>query len=220
MSLDYNAPLIFAPLAAYFYALGLLNTGRRPKLVDGRSDFLLLASGLSGLIVFGPLGLSWVQPRFGQVDPLQVLRLLVLYAIVALLWSSRYNRRVVVYNVDSERVRSALESRAEGTGFRESFRGLEDPENRRGIAVEPSPRTHSATIDFAGDWEEGDIQEWKEGLKVALEAMLPARPKSWFPYFLFTASCATMMFPLVALLITQPRARAAFWMLFRQFQGG
>jgi hypothetical protein len=217
---DYNAPLIFAPLAAYFYALGLLNTGRRPKLVDGRTDFLLLASGLSGLIVFGPLGLSWVQPRIGQVDPLQVLRLLILYAIVALLWSSRYARRVVVYNVDPDRVRAALESRAEGTDFRESFRGLEDATNRRGIAVEPSPRTHSATVDFAGNWDEAAIQEWKEGLKVALEAMPQARPKSWFPYLLFAASCATMVSPLAALLITQPRARAAFWMLFRQIQGG
>lgn len=220
MSLSYNAPLIFAPLAVYFYTLGLLNSGHRAKILDGRTDFLLLAASLSGLIVFGPLGLSWIQPRIGQIDPLQILRLLALYGIVTLFLSIRYGRRLVIYNADPGQVRSILESQAEGTGFRPTLQGLEDPKSGQRIAIDPSPRTHSTTIDFEGPWQEIPFQEWREATRGALEESARGQPRSRLTYVLFGASCLMMVFPLAALLITQPRARAAFWMLIQQIRGG
>jgi hypothetical protein len=49
---------VAAPVALYFLVLGLLNTRRRPQLVRGRVDFLLLVAALAPLAIC-PLA-AWV----------------------------------------------------------------------------------------------------------------------------------------------------------------
>jgi hypothetical protein len=46
--------LAFLPLAGYFFWLALLNVCRKPTVISGERDFMLLSCGLFGLLTLGP----------------------------------------------------------------------------------------------------------------------------------------------------------------------
>ena len=58
--------LTATPLAAYFYALGLFHSGRRPRLVSGPVDVGLMAFGLGG---WSPSGRSAGRSSAGWSGP-------------------------------------------------------------------------------------------------------------------------------------------------------
>ena len=47
----------FVPLALYCLWVAGLNLGRRPRVISGAVDLMLLAAGVSGLMIVGPLEL-------------------------------------------------------------------------------------------------------------------------------------------------------------------
>src|SRR5438105_4809609 len=51
--------LMVTPLAVYLYLLAVWQAGRHPRVVSGRLDVWLLALGLGGLALLGPLG-QWL----------------------------------------------------------------------------------------------------------------------------------------------------------------
>ena len=90
------------PLGIYFLFLGWLHLRGRPIAVSGGWDFAVLAGGLAGLAVVGPLAL--LQPlaggsRWSALMLLLGCGLLVAIAVLAM------RPRLVVYNITLEQLR-------------------------------------------------------------------------------------------------------------------
>ncbi|MFM8284488.1 MAG: hypothetical protein ACKOCW_13130 [Planctomycetaceae bacterium] len=99
------------PLGAYLLLLGWLHLRGRPAVVSGALDAILLALGLSGLVLVGPLAL--VRPAAGASPwswPILLLAL-CLSVVLAVLVS---RPRLVVYNVTPEQVRPLVAEVASG----------------------------------------------------------------------------------------------------------
>ena len=93
------------PAAAYLLILAGLHVRRRPSVVAGSSDLLLLAAATAGLAVAGPLAL--LQPVVGGTIWAACMLLLgigLLFA--ALLLAAR--PRLVVYNMTCEQLRPVV----------------------------------------------------------------------------------------------------------------
>ncbi len=99
------------PVAAYFIALGLVNSQSTPKVVDARSDFLALTFACCPLL-FWPVpaliqaGLSWVA-----------LVGLVLLVPLFLSFTRGMDCDWVVYNISDFRARRDLERAAQRLGW-------------------------------------------------------------------------------------------------------
>lgn len=90
------------PFAAYMAAIGWLHSRRRPVALSGPFDAVLLAAGLSGLVVIGPLAV--VQPALGT-SPWAAAMLLLVFAIVVACGILAARPRLVVYNVSLDQIR-------------------------------------------------------------------------------------------------------------------
>src|SRR4051812_45378913 len=95
--------LTATPLAAYFYALGLIHGGRRPVALSGPADVGLMATGLGGLVAFGPFGRSVLARLVGaEVGPLGW----TIWVTVVVLWSlvlaGSAALRVTVYHLSAD----------------------------------------------------------------------------------------------------------------------
>ena len=93
------------PAAAYLLALAGLHARRRPSVVAGSIDLLLLAAATAGIVVAGPLAL--LQPVVGGTAWAACMLLLgtgLLFA--ALLLAAR--PRLVVYNITPEQLRPVV----------------------------------------------------------------------------------------------------------------
>src|ERR1700757_2301446 len=93
--------LMVTPLAMYLYLLAVWQAGRHPRVVTGSRDVWLLAAGLGGLGLFGPLG-QWLAGLISN-NPRLLHRLLL--ALVGMLivgrLARRSERRLVIYHVDA-----------------------------------------------------------------------------------------------------------------------
>src|SRR5690348_15210852 len=94
--------LMVIPLSLYLYVLGIWHSGRTPRVVAGPVDLGLLAFGLSGLLIFGPIGRLWPWHARGLPGVWAWLALTAFVVLLALPWLPRSFRRLAVYNVDPE----------------------------------------------------------------------------------------------------------------------
>lgn len=90
------------PLAAYMVAIAVLHLRRRPVVLSGARDAMLLAAGVSGLVVAGPLAL--LQPLTGS-SPWTAAALLAGFAILVAFAILAARPRLVVYNVGLDQLR-------------------------------------------------------------------------------------------------------------------
>lgn len=90
------------PLAGYLLVLAWMHLRRRPCVVSGTWDGVLLAAAIAGLALAGPLAL--VRPAFGGSGWGWVIMLLLLGLVVAVcILAAR--PRLVVYNISAEQLR-------------------------------------------------------------------------------------------------------------------
>ena len=118
--------LTATPLAAYFYILGVLHSGRRPRLVAGPVDVGLLAMGLGGLVAFGPFGRAVLGRIVGEpAGPVAWSIWLALIGLWSLVLAGSASLRMTIYHVSPDEldraVREAL-ARLDG-GFSRTLRG-------------------------------------------------------------------------------------------------
>ena len=101
--------IALVPLAAYLLLLGVFNLRRRPVVLSGGRDWLLLGFGLFGLALVGPLEqfllTEWWAFRFGGYAWLMLICLYLLSVSLAIMMGPP---RIVIYNSDVEMVRPAI----------------------------------------------------------------------------------------------------------------
>ncbi len=93
------------PLGLYVAALGWLNLRRRPTVLGGGQDLILLAAAVSGMVLSGPLAL--VQPALGAA-PWATGMLLSLFVLVVASGILVTRPRLVVYNMTVEQLRPVV----------------------------------------------------------------------------------------------------------------
>jgi hypothetical protein len=93
------------PLGGYLGLLGWLHLRRRPTLLGGGQDLLLLALAVSGLMMAGPLAL--VQPALGAT-PWATGMLLLLFTLSVAVGILATRPRLVIYNMTVEQLRPIL----------------------------------------------------------------------------------------------------------------
>ena len=97
--------LALVPLGLYLLAVGWIHLRRRPVVVPGILDLAALATGVSGLVLAGPLAL--LQPAVGTAAWATAMLLGSLVLIVAGgLLATR--PRMVIYNVTMDQLRPIL----------------------------------------------------------------------------------------------------------------
>ena len=166
MTVSVRMALAFVPLAIYFFVLGRWQSGRRPKVVSGPADFLLLAFGLGGMLAFGPIGGFVVGSVFSRPGLPAWIAVASFAALLAMVAASFMRTRVVVYHVEGPELIAAV---GEAFGLvvgpaSRTLRGFEDGKARRGVTVEVGEILRFGVVQAHGDHPEA----LAEGLAKAL----------------------------------------------------
>ena len=211
--------LTATPLAAYFYALGVLHSGKRPRMVGGPVDMGLLTLGLGGLVVFGPFGRAVIGRLVGAEAGLLAWAIWVgVVGLWAMVLAGSASLRVTVYHVAPEEldraVRDAL-GRLEGR-FAPILNGFEDTKRGAGITVKPLRWLRSGSVEAYGREPEVLIRELRPNLKIAL-ARLPQRA-SGVSHAMFGLACVTMLVPVSSFFYANPRAKDALHKLVQSLR--
>src|SRR6476659_1324737 len=100
MSLPLQVAPTVAPLACYFYVVGVWQSGRRPRVVPGRVDFAILAFGVLGLVTVGPVGQVLMGLIFNSPGPIAWALWFAFLGLWTYIFSGSASRRLVVYNLN------------------------------------------------------------------------------------------------------------------------
>jgi len=210
--------LMVTPLAAYLYLLAIWQAGRHPRVVAGPVDLWLLALGLGGLVLIGPLGRIVAQTLFGRAGLLQWLLLTLVAILLVSRLARRSWRRLVIYHVDGETLDTALRDALGPDEFIRTLSGYEDRTHACGIRVHHSPRWQAAVVEGFGHDPDALIRALRPRLKERLRQA--AAGPTGVSLLFFGLSALTMLVPLAGHLLTQPRTRAALRVLLERLHGG
>jgi hypothetical protein len=211
--------LTATPLAAYFYALGVFHGGRRPRMISGPVDVLLLTIGLGGLVAFGPFGKAVLGRMAGDHAGFLAWSIWVgLVALWAVVLAGSASLRVTVYQVSPEdldrAVRQAL-NQMEGK-FYSTLRGFESPDRQSGVTIKPLRLLRSGSVEAYGQSPDVLIRDLKPKLRDAL-ARLPQRASAISPA-MFGLACLTMLIPVSGFFLANPRAKDALRTLMQSLR--
>ena len=211
--------LTATPLAAYFYSLGVLHSGKRPRMVAGPVDVGLLTFGLGGLVAFGPFGRAVLGRLVGeQAGPLAWSIWVGVVGLWALVLAGSASLRVTVYHVAPEdldrAVRDAL-GQMEGR-FSPTLSGYEDAGRGAGITVKHLRGLRSGSVEAYGRSPDLLIRELKPRLRATLNR-LPQRA-SGVSHTMFGLACVTMLVPVSGFFYANPRAKDALHKLVQSLR--
>jgi hypothetical protein len=210
--------LMVTPLAVYLYVLAVWQAGRHPRVVTGSRDVWLLALGLGGLVLFGPLG-DWLEGLLSSSPRLLHRLLLALVATLAVArLALRSGTRLVIYHVDRATLHAALTDALGPERFSRTLGGYEEREGARGVRVEHSPRWQWAVVEGFGAGADGLIADLAPRLQERFRSVLCT--PSEISLVFFGLSALTMLIPLAGHLLAQPRTRAALRVLLERLHGG
>jgi hypothetical protein len=209
--------LTVGPLAFYFFVLGVWQTGRRPRVVLGPTDVAMLAFGLGGLLVFGPIGHWLVDRLFPGPSVWAWLALPSLFCLLVLLWIPRAARRLVIYNVDRETLERALGEiiGALPVDFARTPHGYLDTNAGRTLNVEVGQRSRIAVIEAKGKDADAVIRAIARELHSKFRRV-PARPTRLSRLWFVLAVLA--MLPSFGLYFARHEFRAAVQSFFHRIQ--
>ncbi len=94
--------IALAPLALYFLFIGWLNLGGRPHVLSGYRDAGVLALGVTGLAIAGPLELFFPDSAAFRLGPYAWCLLIALYEMSVILVILSMRPRLVIYNTTIE----------------------------------------------------------------------------------------------------------------------
>jgi hypothetical protein len=195
------------PAAAYLLALAGLHVRRRPSVVAGASDLLLLAAATAGLAVAGPLAL--LQPVAGGTAwAAGVLLLGAGLLFAALLLAAR--PRLVVYNITPEQLRplvaevvTTLDPTARWAGETVALPG-------RGIQVHLDGRGGMRSVSLVALGGRTSAEGWAEFSRRLRQAIRGLRVRT-SPWAVVFGGCGCGLLAAAAVLALLPvfQARAA-----------
>lgn len=220
MATRWQIALSVGPLAYYLLMLARWHRGKHPRVVSGPADLGLLALGIGGVAVFGPLGQWLVFVFFGRSSPLGWVAVASGLALAGLIASRRAWRRIVVYHVTAQVLDHALDETIDQLGGRyvRTLLGFEEPAGGSGVLVEVSPRWSIATLEAYGR----DPERLIRGLETKLRRRLrtvevpPSRAGGLF----LAAALLVSIAPLLVWMCTEPHAREALRVFLRNLPGG
>ena len=97
----------FCPLGLYIVWLAFVYLRRRPAVLTGTMDVSLLAAGVLGLAIAGPLELI-LPAQLPFPGPYVWLLMLMMYGLVVSLWNLLARPRLVILNATMEQIRPLL----------------------------------------------------------------------------------------------------------------
>jgi hypothetical protein len=210
--------LMVTPLATYLYLMAVWQAGRYPRVLSGSVDVWLLALGLGGLVLFGPVG-DWLTGLISSRPRVLHHVLVDLLATLLVARAARWSRRrLVIYHVDASALDAALLGALGASRYSKMLDGFEDRERACGIRVEHSARWRWAVVEVHGDGAAALAAELNPRITEQLR-QAPAAPSEVALAF-FALSALTMLVPLAGHLLAQPRARAALRVLLERLHGG
>jgi hypothetical protein len=220
MTSPWQYALTVGPLGVYLWVLASWQGGRHPHVVRGLTDFVLLAFGVGGVLVFGPFGQWLSRTFFRRPDLLDQVAILALFGLCTVFLARGARKRLVVYHVDADRLVATLDDILKQTGVRytRTLEGFEDRSSSRGLQVEVTRWLRCAVVESYGHGSEALIREVRSPLRARLRAET-TRP-SWIAVGLYACSVLVTIVPLIGLFLTQPRAREALRVLLQRLQGG
>lgn len=219
MSSPWLYALTVSPLGFYLWMLAVWHSERHPRVVAGSVDFTLLATGLGGLLVFGPAGQLAGRILFGGAGPFERLAVLALYGLVAWRLSRRSFLRLVVYQIEPSVLRSALDDVLRGLDgtFQATLSGFDDRKRGRRLSLEFTPWLRSAVVEGFGPDAETLIQALQPLLRQRLCQVDAGRSR--LAPVLYGLSMIVMSAPMIGLLLTQPTTWAALRALLERLTG-
>ncbi len=181
--------IAMVPLAAYLLLLGLINLRRRPVMMNGACDNLLLGLGLAGLAMVGPLELLLPESTAFRFGGYAWVMLIIFYLLLVLLLVMLGRPRLVVYNVAFEQLRPALADVVGRLDDQARWTGDSVFLPNRGVQfyLDRHPQLHNVQITALGNHQ--NFESWhllEKELRVALRDTAEA-PRSFGIVFIFLA---------------------------------
>jgi hypothetical protein len=222
MSLMMQVALTVGPLAGYFFIVGVWQSGKHPRVVAGPVDFAVLLFGVSGLLTVGPIGQVLMGVVFPRAHWAWAWGLwLVFLALWARVFAFAASRRLVVYNLEPERLIQevgAVLASIPGARFTPRLGGFEAIEEGRAIHVEGIRMLRVGTVDARGRDPEALIRALRPLLRERLAGVNVGPTR--VTWGLFVVSWLTLLGPLATFLVTEPSARAAMRALWLRITRG
>ena len=174
-----NVPLWAAllPVAAYLVVIGLLHVRRRPVALSGHVDATLLALGITGMVVAGPLAL--LQPGAG-LSAWATAVLVLAFAVVVAGGVLAARPRMVIYNVGLDQLRPVVASVAASLDPTARWAGETAALPARGLQVHLDDRGPARTVSViaAGRTSAEAWTEFSRRLRRAVRGVR-VRPSPW-----------------------------------------
>jgi hypothetical protein len=167
-------PLAIAllPLGCYLLLIGWFQLRCRPVLLPGAADLALLALGLSGLVLVGPLAL--VQPAVGTSPWATAMLVLVCWLVVGMAILVM-RPRLVIYNVTPERLRPVVAEVVGGLDNSARWAGETVALPARGLQVSLDGRGVTRSVSLVATGTRTSNEAWSEFARRVRRGIKPVR---------------------------------------------
>jgi hypothetical protein len=176
------------PLGLYLLTLGGVHLRRRPVMVSGAWDGVLLAASVAGLVVVGPLAL--VQPAAGRSLWSWPMLLVVFSLFVALcLLVSR--PRVVIYNITVDQLRPLVAEAVSALDPAARWAGESVALPTRGLQLHIDGNGSMRSVNVIAVGERTSLEGWTEFCRRLRRSVgrLRVRTSPWGPVFAGAGLC-------------------------------
>ena len=147
------------PLGLYLIGLGTVHLRRRPFMVSGAWDGMLLGASLLGMVIIGPLAL--VQPAAGR-SLWSWPMLLVVFALFVALCLLVSRPRVVVYNITVEQLRPLVAEIVSSLDPAARWAGESAAMPTRGLQVHIDGNGSMRSVNVVAVGERTSLEAWSE----------------------------------------------------------
>jgi hypothetical protein len=172
--------LAIVPLGLYLVGIGCLHLRRRPSLLQGSLDFALLAAGVAGLVLVGPLALlaplaDGIPSVAGVPVLLAGFLLLVAVAVLAM------RPRLVIYNITLDQLRPVVAEVVAGLDASARWAGETAALPARGIQVHLDGRGSMRSVSVVAVGARTSPEGWTEFSRRLRQAVgrLRVRSSPW-----------------------------------------
>lgn len=172
--------LAVVPLGLYLVGIGCLHLRRRPSLLPGSLDFALLAAGIAGLGLVGPLAL--LAPLAGGIPsiagvPVLLAAFLLLMAIAVLVMRPR----LVIYNITLDQLRPVVAEVVAGLDASARWAGETAALPARGIQLHLDGRGSMRSVSVVAVGARTSPEGWTEFSRRLRQAVgrLKVRSSPW-----------------------------------------